>query len=66
MAPATEQSKSQNAAKLLSLSCLCSEEEVGMQVSLVSVSHPFSRTIAIPPCLPLDIRLTEEGQRIFD
>jgi hypothetical protein len=39
----------QNAAQLLFLFCLHSEKEVGMQVSLVTMSHPS-------PCLPLDIK----------
>jgi hypothetical protein len=28
----------------------------GMQVPLVTMSHPSPRTIAPPPCLPLDIK----------
>jgi hypothetical protein len=27
-----------------------------MQVSLVTRSHPSPRTVALPPCLPLDIK----------
>jgi hypothetical protein len=30
--------------------------EVGTQVSLVTMSHPSLRTVAPPPCLPLDIK----------
>jgi hypothetical protein len=43
----------QNAAQLLFLSCLHSEKEVGMQLSLVTMSCPFLRTVAPPPCLSL-------------
>jgi hypothetical protein len=30
--------------------------EVGTQVSLVKMSHLSQRTVAPPPCLPLDIK----------
>jgi hypothetical protein len=46
----------QNAAQLLFLSCLHSEKKVGMQVSLVTMSCLSPRTVAPPPCLPLDIK----------
>jgi hypothetical protein len=41
--------------------------EVGMQVSLVTVSHPSLSTAAPPPPLPLDIKdwLKEDG-KFFD
>jgi hypothetical protein len=38
MAPAAEERERLNAAQLLFLSCLHSEKEVGMQVSLVMMS----------------------------
>jgi hypothetical protein len=58
MAPAAEESERQNATQLLFLSCLSSERfrEVGMQVSLVTMSHPSLITVAPSPCLPLDIK----------
>jgi hypothetical protein len=31
-------------------------KEVGMQVSLVTMSHPSPRTVALSPCLLLDIK----------
>jgi hypothetical protein len=38
-----------------------------MQVSLVIMSHPSPRTVAPPPCLPLDIKeLLKEDARFFD
>jgi hypothetical protein len=41
--------------------------EVRMQVSLVSVSLPSPRTVAAPPCLPLDIKDSlKEDRRLFD
>jgi hypothetical protein len=57
----------QNAAQLLFLSCLPSEKEVERQVFLVTMSHPFLRIVALPPCLPLDRKdsLKEDG-RFFD
>jgi hypothetical protein len=66
-APATEDSERQNTAQLLFLSCLHSEKEVGRQVPLFTMSLPSPRTVAPPPCLPLDIKdsLKEDG-RIFD
>jgi hypothetical protein len=41
--------------------------EVGIQVSLVTMSRLSPRTVALPPCLPLDIKdsLKEEA-RFFD
>jgi hypothetical protein len=40
--------------------------EVGMQVSLVIMSHPSPRTVAPPPCLPLDIKdLLKENKRFW-
>jgi hypothetical protein len=54
-----------NAAQLLFLSCLYSES--GMEVSLVTMSCPSSRTIAPPPCLPLDLKDSlKEDMRVFD
>jgi hypothetical protein len=35
--------------------------EVGRQVSLVTVSSPSLRTVAPPPCLPLDIKDSLKG-----
>jgi hypothetical protein len=37
--------------------------EVGMQVSLVTMSRSSPRTVALPPCLPLYIKvlLKEDG-----
>jgi hypothetical protein len=57
MAPATEESKK---AKCSTAAFL---REVGMQISLVTVSHPSPRTVAPPPYLPLDIKdsLKKEG-----
>jgi hypothetical protein len=56
-APATEENEVQNAAQLLFLSCFCSEkEEIGTQVSLVTISCSSPRTVAPPLCLPLDIK----------
>jgi hypothetical protein len=41
--------------------------EVGMQVSLVTMSHPSPRTVAPPPCLPLDIKdVLKKDRRFFD
>jgi hypothetical protein len=41
--------------------------EVGMQVSLVTMSLPFWRTVAPPPCLSLDIKdWLKEDRRFFD
>jgi hypothetical protein len=41
--------------------------EVGMQVSLVTMSNPSLRTVVPPPCLPLDIKdLLKEVMRFFD
>jgi hypothetical protein len=41
--------------------------KVGAQVSLVTMSHPFLRTVAPPPCLPLDIKdWLKEDVRLFD
>jgi hypothetical protein len=42
--------------------------EVGMQVSLVTMSHPSQRTVAPPPCLPLDTKdsLKEEARVFLD
>jgi hypothetical protein len=38
-----------------------------MQVSLVTMSRPSLRTVAPPPCLPLDIKdLLKEDGRLFD
>jgi hypothetical protein len=51
-APATEESKKADATQLLFLSCL----EAGMQVPLVTMSHPSLRTFALPLCLPLGIK----------
>jgi hypothetical protein len=57
-APAAEECK--NAAQLLFLSCLT-------QVSPVTMSRPSLRTVAPPPCLPLDIKdLLKEDERFFD
>jgi hypothetical protein len=40
--------------------------EVGMQVSLVTMSHPSQRTVAPPLCLPLDIKdLLKEDMEVF-
>jgi hypothetical protein len=40
--------------------------EVGMQVSLVTMSQPSPRTVAPPPCLPLDIKdLLKEDVRFL-
>jgi hypothetical protein len=65
MAPATEESERQNAAQLLFLNCLLSEKVVETQVSLVTMSRPSQRTVAPPPCLPLDIKDSERGCRVF-
>jgi hypothetical protein len=41
--------------------------EVGSQVSLVTMSCPSLRTVAPPPCLPLDIKDSlKEDTRFFD
>jgi hypothetical protein len=39
--------------------------EVRMQVSLVTMSHPSQRTVALPPCLPLDITDFLEDKRFW-
>jgi hypothetical protein len=52
MAPATEENERQNVAQLPFLSFLCSEKEVGTQISLVTMSRPSPRTVAPPPYLP--------------
>jgi hypothetical protein len=49
-----EETKKQNAAQLLFLNCLL--REVRMQFSLVTMLRPSQRTVAPPPCLPLDIK----------
>jgi hypothetical protein len=65
-APAAEESKRQNAAQLLFLSCLHSEKEVGTQVFLVTMSRLSLRTVALPPCLPLYIKdLLKEDAKGF-
>jgi hypothetical protein len=41
--------------------------EAGMQVPLVTLSHPSPRTAAPPPCLPLGIKdLQKEDTRLLD
>jgi hypothetical protein len=35
------------------------------QVSLVTMSHPSQRTVAPPPCLPLDIKDSLRRMRVF-
>jgi hypothetical protein len=41
--------------------------EVGTQVSLVTMSLPSQRTVALSPCLPLDIKdWLKEDARFFD
>jgi hypothetical protein len=39
--------------------------EIGTQVSLVTMSHPSLRTVALPPCLPLDIKDSLKEDRGF-
>jgi hypothetical protein len=42
-------------------------KEVGKQASLVTVSHLYLRTVAPPPCLPLDIKDSlKKDMRLFD
>jgi hypothetical protein len=56
----------QDAAQLLFLSFLLSEKDVGTQVSLVTISHYSLRTVAPPPCLPLDIKDSlKEDTKLF-
>jgi hypothetical protein len=64
MAPASEECKMQHSC----FSCfLHSEKKVGMQVSLVTMSHPSLRTVALPSCLPLGIKDSlNEDMRFFD
>jgi hypothetical protein len=41
-------------------------KEVGKQVSLVTMSHPSLRIVALPPCLPLYVKdLLKEDKRVF-
>jgi hypothetical protein len=53
MAPAAEENEGK-----MQHSCfkLFTFREAGTQVSLVTMSGPFSRTVAPPPCLLLDIK----------
>jgi hypothetical protein len=55
-APATEKSEAE--CSTAAFPKLFTFREVGTQVSLVTVSmsHPSLRTVAPPPCLPLDIK----------
>jgi hypothetical protein len=55
------------AAQLLFLNCLRSEKEVGMQVSFVTIPRLSLRTVAPPPCLPLDIKdMLKEDTKFFN
>jgi hypothetical protein len=66
MAPAAEESKRQNAAQLLFLSCLCSEKEVGTQVSLVTMSRPLPKNCCSTSLFTTGYkRLAEEGCEVF-
>jgi hypothetical protein len=57
--PQLQKRARQDAAQLL--------REVGMQVSLVTVSQPSLRTVAPPPYLQVDIKdLLKEDTRLFD
>jgi hypothetical protein len=41
--------------------------EAGTQVPLITISHPSPRTVAHPPCFPLDIKdLLKEDARLFN
>jgi hypothetical protein len=65
-APAAEESERQNAAQLLFLSCLCSEKEVGTQVSLVTMSHPLPENCCSTCFFTTGYkRLTEGRQEVF-
>jgi hypothetical protein len=53
-APATEKSEAECSAAAFPK--FFPFREIGIQVSLVTMSHPYLRTVAPPPCLPLDIK----------
>jgi hypothetical protein len=71
-APAAEERERQNAAQLLFLSCLHSEREREREREresrflLLQCHTTPRRTIAPPPCLPLDIKDSlKEDERFF-
>jgi hypothetical protein len=65
-APATEDSEKAKCSTA-AFPKLFKFREVGMQVSLVTMSHPSLRTVALLPCLALDIKdLLKEDMRFFD
>jgi hypothetical protein len=55
MAPASEENKRQDAAQLLFLSCFLRSRIVGFSCYNVA---PLPRTVALPSCLPLDIKVS--------
>jgi hypothetical protein len=62
MATATGEGKMQHTA----FPTMFMFREVESQVSLVTMSCPFLRTVAPPPCLPLDIKDSlKEDVRFF-
>jgi hypothetical protein len=67
MAPATEESEAE--CSTATFPKLFTFREVGMQVSpgTMSTSRPSLRTVAPPPCLPLDIKdsLKEDTKGFF-
>jgi hypothetical protein len=66
-APATEERERETKCSTAAFPKLFMFTEVGMQVSLVTMSHPSQRTVAPPPCLPLDIKDSlKEDMRFFD
>jgi hypothetical protein len=65
MASATEETKRQKCSTA-AFPKLFTFREVGMQVSLVTMSRPSPRTVAPPPCLPVDIQDSlKEDARVF-
>jgi hypothetical protein len=64
MAPAAEESKRQKCSTAV-FPTLSTFTEVGTQVSLVTMSCPSLRTVALPPCLPLDIKDSLKKDRGF-
>jgi hypothetical protein len=65
MAPAAEGGKAK--CSTAAFPKLFTFSEVRSQVSLVTVSHPSPITVAPPPCLPLDIKVSlKEDGRFLD
>jgi hypothetical protein len=65
MAPASEESKAECSSAAFPK--LFRFREAGRQVSLVTMPCPSLRTVAPPPCLPVDIKDSlQEDTRLFD